>query len=365
MPITSDGIKTQKFGVEIEMTGLTRARAAKVVASYFGTTAEHLGGSYDKYNVRDGTGRNWTIVSDASIRCTRKDGTSAGKIYSVEFVTPVCTYDDMETIQQLVRDLRSAGGVCNDSTGIHIHINAEPFNAHTLRNLVNIVASKEEMIYHALQVKYGRQGYCKKVDRDFLERINRKKPETMQQLKDLWYDGRDGSRIHYHNSRYHLLNLHSVFSKGTVEIRAFNSTLHAGVLRSYIVFCLAMSNQAMQQKSAQCKETRSTNEKYTFRTWFLRLGLIGDEFKNCRSHLLSHLDGNIAWKDPNDAIAQRERIKQQRIEEHQHSLPPEQACSDVSDCCNEVETVQAENNEATECSYAASFEDDECMDLSM
>ena len=71
--------------------------------------------------------------------------------------------------------------------------------------------------------------------------------------------------------------MHSVFSKGTVEIRAFNSTLHAGVLRSYLILCLAISNQALQQKSAQCRETQSSNEKYTFRIWLLRLGLIGDD----------------------------------------------------------------------------------------
>ena len=47
-----EGIKTQKFGIEIEMTGLTRARAAKAVAQHFNTTVEHLGGSYDTYIIR-------------------------------------------------------------------------------------------------------------------------------------------------------------------------------------------------------------------------------------------------------------------------------------------------------------------------
>jgi len=33
-------------------------------------------------------------------------------------------------------------------------------------------------------------------------------------------------------------------------------------------------------------KTQPENEKYTFRTWLLRLGLIGDEFKTARMHLL-------------------------------------------------------------------------------
>ena len=65
--------------------------------------------------------------------------------------------------------------------------------------------------------------------------------------------------------------------------------------------------------------TQSENEKYTFRTWLLRLGLIGDEFKTARQHLLKNLEGNIAWKDPAQAIRQRERLMQQRMEQAQAS----------------------------------------------
>ena len=48
-----DGIKTQKYGVEVECTGLTRADAAKAISKILGGSPEHLGGSYDKYNIRD------------------------------------------------------------------------------------------------------------------------------------------------------------------------------------------------------------------------------------------------------------------------------------------------------------------------
>lgn len=342
MPDIIERIKSQRFGVEIEMTGLTRAKAAEALAKYFHTTADHPGGYYDKYTVTDSQGRKWTLMSDASILCTTRSGGSVSGEYSVEFVTPICTYEDMPVLQQLVRELRSAGGVCNSSTGIHIHIDAAPYNAKTLRNLVNIVASKEDMIYNALQVGDLRQRYCQKTDQDFLKRLNRKKPRSMEAFKSLWYNGQDGSNIHYHGSRYRLLNLHSVFSKGTVEFRAFNSTLHAGVLRSYIAFCLAISNQALSQKSASPIPTHSDNSKYTFRTWLLRLGLNGDEFKNCRQHLLSHLEGNIAWRHPEDAIAQRERLKQER------AARQEQNAGLVSSADEENEPVPDETGEPSE-----------------
>lgn len=67
-----DGIKTQKFGVEIECTGLTRSAAAKAVAKVIGGSPEHFGGSYDRYDVYDsqeGVGKLCpTQVSDVRIR---------------------------------------------------------------------------------------------------------------------------------------------------------------------------------------------------------------------------------------------------------------------------------------------------------
>ena len=103
--------------------------------------------------------------------------------------------------------------------------------------------------------------------------------------------------------------------KGTIEFRMFNSTLHAGEVKSYIQLCLAISHQALVQQRAMRTRTHSENEKYTFRTWLLRLGLIGDEFKTARQHLLKNLEGNIAWKDPAQAERQRERLMQQRLEQ--------------------------------------------------
>ena len=92
------------------------------------------------------------------------------------------------------------------------------------------------------------------------------------------------------------LNLHAYFTKGTVEFRLFNSTLHAGELKAYIQFCLAVTAKAINTSKASSKPSVSDNEKYTFRCWLLRLGLNGDEFKTCRHHLLKNLEGNSAWR---------------------------------------------------------------------
>lgn len=290
-------MKNQAFGAEIELTGISRQKAAKTIAEYFGTNSSHEGGTYDKYTVTDRQGRKWQVMRDSSIRAKYKNGGAAPDNHKVELVTPKCGYGDIETIQEIVRKLRTAGAITNKSCGIHIHIDAANHNAKTLKNLINIMASKEDLIYRALEVDEARMArYCKKVDSDLVERINKRKPANMEGIEKLWYNGESGRFNHYHFSRYHGLNLHSVFYRGTVEFRLFNSTTHAGKIKAYIQFCLAVSHQAITQKSASARKTETDNEKYTFRTWLLRLGLIGDEFKTARLHLLAKLTGNSAWR---------------------------------------------------------------------
>lgn len=203
-------MKNQNFGIEIEMTGITRSTAAKVIAGYFHTDTTHVGGCYDAYSVRDNDGRMWKIMCDASVRCENRSGQNASSLYSVEFVTPICKYDDIETIQELVRKLRGAGARVNSSCGLHCHINAAPHNPKTLRNIVNIMAAKEDLLYKALKVNVSREHYCQKMDTRFLDEINNRPHMSMEQFKSMWYDGEDYSYRHYDDTRYHALNLHSV-----------------------------------------------------------------------------------------------------------------------------------------------------------
>ena len=287
-------MRTQTFGVEIEMTGITRLRASEVAAEYFGTASSYIGGTYDKYGAKDSKGRLWSFASDASIHVESKNNKPA---QAVELVTPILRYEDIETLQELIRRLRKAGAMVNSSCGIHIHVGADQHSPKSLRNLVNIFTSKQDLIFKALEVDSRREGYCKKLESRLSDSLNKKRPSSMDKVADIWYSGYSDSRsAHYNPSRYHAVNLHAVFTKGTIEFRCFNSTLHAGKVKAYIQFCLAVSHQAIIQKCASSKSTVSDNEKYTFRCWLLRLGLIGDEFKTCRKFMLDKLSGDIAWR---------------------------------------------------------------------
>lgn len=291
-----------RFGIEIELTGITRAKAAEVTANFLNGTTERTCDGYDTYKVRAQDGRIWKLMSDGSINCQKKDGgrkTQAGREYSVELVSPILSYrEDIETLQKLVRELREAGGFTNSSCGIHIHLDGERHSPRSIRNFMNIIASKNDLFYKALQIAPERMQYCKKMDSILVERLNRQKPNTMAQIERLWYEGySEATNRHYHSSRYHFLNLHSFFNgHHTVELRGFNSELHAGKIRSYIVLALALNNQALTQKSASAKKPQVENEKFAMRTYLNRIGFIGEEFANCREHLTVALSGSAAWR---------------------------------------------------------------------
>ena len=284
----------QTIGVEVEMNNITRTKAAQLAAEFFGTGRhEHTAGrnGYDTYSAWDGEGREWKFQKDVSIA-----GPDSEKC---EMVTPILTYKDIETLQELIRRLRKAG--------------AKSDKGHTpqsLRNLANIMASHESLLASALNLDRSRMSrYCRTVSKDFLVELNRKKPKTMAALADTWYGSQNadyGRSAHYNESRYHMLNLHATFTKGTIEFRLFqfdapsgdkNNGLHAGQLKSYIQLCLALSQLAKQVKTASANPQQTENPKYAMRTWLLRLGFIGDEFKTARELYTKRLEGDTAFRN--------------------------------------------------------------------
>ena len=299
-------MKEQTIGVEIEMNGISREKAAKIAADFFGTgrsqnTAFRNG--YNTWSAWDADGREWKFQKDVSIA-----GPDSEKC---ELVTPILHYEDIELLQELARRLRRAGARSDYSIGcgVHIHIGAQGHTPQSLRNLANIMASHETLIAEAIKVDRSRMNrYCRTVDPHFLEQLNRRKPTTMAQLADIWYGSQGcdyGRTQHYNNSRYHMLNLHATFTKGTVEFRMFQfdkpangkkNGIHAGKLKSYIQLCLAMSRIAKDVRTASPKEQQKENKKFAMRIWLMRMGFIGDEFSTARQVLTENLDGDNAFR---------------------------------------------------------------------
>lgn len=297
-------IKKQNFGVEIELTGITRMNAAETIATYYGTTNTYEGSYYDVYTATDSKGRKWKAMYDGSIRCTKKVNgrqQSSDRAYSCEIVTPILQYDDIEDLQNIVRLLVKAGAVANDSCGIHVHVDGANHTPQSLTRLLNFAIGRQDLFYEALQIGERANRWCHKINKDLLNALKNDPNKTFCSMEEIWYsvvnDNYTGgiNHEHYNTTRYHGINLHAFFTKGTVEFRLFNGTTHAGKIKAYIQFCLAMSAWAitapdkMYYKSCETY-TREQKGALMMRVLTRRLGMVGPEFKTARLHLTKAFD---------------------------------------------------------------------------
>ena len=295
-------LKNQLFGVEVEMTGITREKAAAIVAEVLGTTPSQPDSScYETRTIVDHAARKWKVMRDSSITPVRNDGGSEPlDDYRVEFVTPPLNYEDIELLQRIIRKLKENGAKPHNSCGIHIHVDGANHNPKSLRRLVNFMTSRQDLIYEALEIGNRANHWCHKLNSALLAEMKKDKNLSKERAEQIWYsranDGYCGgvNYQHYNETRYHGVNLHSYFSKGTVEFRLFNSTLHAGKIKAYIQFCLAVSAWAItsQEKIVfRSMAGYTAEQKVTIMGNILshRLGLYGDEFKTCRLHLMTPL----------------------------------------------------------------------------
>ena len=89
-------------------------------------------------------------------------------------VTPKLTYDEMEKFQECVRRIRQAGGKVNDSCGMHVHVDASNHNRQSLKNLLSIMYSKEDLLFKALKTDPARVNrWCQRVREPMLQRARR------------------------------------------------------------------------------------------------------------------------------------------------------------------------------------------------
>lgn len=280
-------MKTLRYGIEIETVGLNRECLARAIQTVVGGEAAPEGSGW---RVTDRTGRAWRVVPDGSL---------SGGEASGEIVSPILSYGDIEELQSVVRAVRAAGAKADPSTGIHIHIDGSRFDVKGVTNLVKLMHKQERLIEHALGVSETRLArYCRPIEASFIERLEARRPRTMGELSEAWYGCSNPAPARYHSSRYHALNLNSLLFRGTIELRLFNGTLHAGEVKAYVQLSLALAAKALASKAASSKrrDFNPATARFDFRVVLLGLGLIGDEFKTARHHLTKHLAGSAAWK---------------------------------------------------------------------
>jgi len=282
------------YGVEIETVGRTREAVARAIQEVVGGDVRYVGTPtcYDPWEIRDPQGRVWTVVKDASL-------INVPEHLRAEVVSPILGYADLGTLQEVVRALRGLGSKVDRTTAIHIHVGAAAFDGKGLTRLAKLVYKQEPLIFAALGLAQNRvDRYAKPMSADFIAKLERYRPQTKDQLNRIWYGHRNLNPQHYDSTRYYGVNFHNVWYRGTVEFRWFEGTLHAGKVKAYVQLVLALAAKGLNSRAASSRkrEFKPESAKYDFRVFLLHLGLIGEEFKTARKHLLNAMPGDAAWK---------------------------------------------------------------------
>jgi len=82
----------------------------------------------------------------------------------------------------------------------------------------------------------------------------------------------------------------------TIKFAWFHGKIAEDTVRAYTDFISKLCEMAQKQKRAVAKEKPTENEKYAFRCFLLRLGMIGAAYKTSRRILLQNLTGSSAFK---------------------------------------------------------------------
>lgn len=314
---------TANWGCELEGTGATREKCARVIASHFGVNVTRPADRhYDKYIIATPNNGTWTVMRDASVTPQKKVNgriCSADDTYRVEIVTPVMHgAKDIEVFQEVVRQLRKEAGFFPCSTaGCHIHIEIKNLPPTAIINIFNELYSKQKLLLKALKldIHSARYSYCQMIPLELVEelhKLRRRKRNnvTFSDIADVYYpimgDGDCDRHVRYPRARYYICNatrglvINSLYYLGTIEFRMFNAENHAGKLKSYIQFCLLLCQYCSQISKSSYKEMIVDDDestKYKFRCFLLKLNCIGDEFKTMRHFLLEQFGNqDSAWR---------------------------------------------------------------------
>ena len=263
------------FGVELEYGRIGKTAAAHAVATVLrqhGLMDEERSNINNTYRcqVTMTDGRVWNIVSD----CT---------VSGCETVTPPMTFPELPILQEVVRELRSKGAKYDSGGGLHIHIGMQNWTDKQMANLIKI-SNKNEAIIHAMATtrEHRISRWCERIPQSLVACVDQRRTPTKNQMVEA-----NGY------CRYKGVNLRSMRTHGTVEFRLFECTTHAGKVRAAVEMLLAMCTYArtVTRASSKRREVPADNMRYAANYFLKMIGLQGDNFKTCRTHMLAHLQG--------------------------------------------------------------------------
>ncbi|MBM6830317.1 amidoligase family protein [Anaerotignum lactatifermentans] len=244
-------MRWKKYGVEMDVTGITRKAAAEILADLFQTDYKFQSED-NSYEVKDGAEKTWRIFSSDSIKAERYNGekvVGANYMYQVKLLSPFLYENEFPMLEKALEQLELRGAIVNDSTKMNLLLDVSGVEnwEQYQTNLGNLSESKGELFQKALGVSFA-------------------------QVADTGQE------------------------KGIISFPYFKSTLHQKELLSDIQFAQIVSSFVENNRTVSQKKSENQNDKFMMRTWLVRAGMVGEEYKFARKMLTKNLEGNSAWQ---------------------------------------------------------------------
>lgn len=261
-----------------KVTGLERKQITSVIADILGTSPKYAGAPTFQYLVA-----GWTIDRNGLV------------------ITPETAITaEYVTLRMVLDALTIAGAKAEGNLTVTL-----PMSGHsgkTLRNLVNLIWSKQTLIQKALA------RYEAILPASFVKTINSVPIDTLEDFVSVVNNAIEAGEIIGRS------DLEIDLVDKSIAFSFFNASLDAQEIHAFGVLCWQLNEQAKKQKFTSVNQKETENDKYAFRCFLLKLGFIGKEYKIERNILLSKLEGNTAFRTAEAQQAAEAKRKGPRTE---------------------------------------------------
>lgn len=251
---------------------MDRKEIVKVLGEHFGVKPEYMGVPSFAYQIKT---EKETYTIDKAGKITNSEGI---ELELENILNPIVQEDTNEVTEDEINIEEQTEEIQNAPFEIAIPI--EGHTGITLRNLINMIYSKQELIIKSL----GISGDI--INEEFVKVINEAKIYTLEEFK------KEADNIGKHNCK----GIEFDFENKRISFKFINEEADEEKIKADTQFIELLDKSAKELKHASAKVSVTDNPRFTFRVFLIRLGMVGNEYKTARKILLKNLEGNAAFR---------------------------------------------------------------------
>lgn len=176
--------------------------------------------------------------------------------------------------------------------GYAVTLPLEGHTAESLRNWVNMLASKQRLILSAFGLSQPM------LDISFAEELHQRPIEDLETFQTVWTEAEARRSPGFELD----------FAKQRLALKLLKEHPPEEERAAFHDLAVCMNENAKKLKFSSFKPAQEENPKFAFRTWLLRLGMNGGDYKTTRKVLLERLSGSAAFRTAESQAIYKERL---------------------------------------------------------